>query len=279
MGRAGRRMILKQAMSEVARGGIDLRASSSDQSWAVIAETRILIDILDGHAPNRASKAAEKVHEFFELSLKRNASGTSAECSKGCAFCCYVPVSALAPEIFLVANTIRARPAAERESSAARMRAAVQSMRGLSLYERMRRKLACGLLENNACSAYAARPGPCRGMASTSVRACERAFGGASVPVPTPMVWSTVRNAHLQALMAALTALDLPSESYELNEAVSVVLDSPNAESRWLKGEDVFAGVSIMRLGTDNPAVIENNRKVIAQLVAGALGKEPPGAG
>jgi len=152
-------------------------------------------------------------------------------------------------------------------------------MRGLSHYERLRQKLACGLLENNACSAYGARPGPCRGMASTSVRACERAFGGASVPVPTPMVWSTVRNAHLQALMAALTAVGLPSESYELNEAVAVALDTADAESRWLKGEDVLAGVGRLHMGTDNPAIVENNRKVIAQLVAGALGKELPSTG
>ena len=279
MGRADRRMILKQSMAEVARGGIDLRASSSDQSWAVIAETRILIDILNGHAPTRASKAAEKAHEFFELSLKRNASGISVECSKGCAFCCYVPVSALAPEIFLIANTIRVRPAAERDTSAARIRGAMQAMRGVSRYERLRQKLACGLLENNACGAYSARPGPCRGMASTSVNACERAFGGASVAVPTPMVWSTVRNAHLQALMAALTAVDLPSESYELNEGVALALDTADAESRWLKGEDVLAGVGRLHMGMDNPAIVENNRKVIAQLVAGALGKELPGTG
>jgi hypothetical protein len=143
----------------------------------------------------------------------------------------------------------------------------------------LRQKLVCGLLETNACSAYGARPGPCRGMASTSVSACERAFGGASVPVPTPMVWSTERNAHLQALIAALTALDLSSESYELNEGVAVVLETPNAESRWLKGEDVLAGVTRLHMGTDNPAILENNRKVIAQLVAGALGKEMPGTG
>jgi len=271
--------MLKQAMAEVSRTGIDLRASSGDQSWAVIAETRILIDILNSHAPTRASKAAEKAHEFFELSLKRNTSGIAVECAKGCAFCCYVPVSALAPEIFLVANTIRARPASERDMSTARIRGAMQAMRGLSRYERLRQKLACGLLENNSCSAYSARPGPCRGMASTSMRACERAFGGASVPVPTPMVWSTVRNAHLQALMAALTAVDLSSESYELNEGVAVALDTPNAESRWLKGEDVLTGVARLHMGTDNPAIIENNRKVIAQLVAGALGKELPATG
>jgi hypothetical protein len=64
-----------------------------------------------------------------------------------------------------------------------------------------------------------------------------------------------------------------------LNEAVCFALDNPDAESRWLKGEDVFAGVSTLRIGIDNPAVTENNRRVIAQLIAGALGKELPKGG
>ena len=94
MGRADRRIMLKQAMAEVSRSGMDLRAPSGDQSWQVIAETRILIDILNGHSPTRASKAAEKAHEFFETSIKRNSAGTRIECAKGCAFCCYVAASA-----------------------------------------------------------------------------------------------------------------------------------------------------------------------------------------
>jgi Fe-S-cluster containining protein len=272
-------MILKQAMTEVSRGGMDLRASSSDQSWAVIAETRILIDILRGHGPLRASRAAEKAHEFFENSLKRNATGIKIECAKGCAHCCHVGVSALAPEVFHIAGTMRAQHAADFESRRAAIRAAAHSTHGLSDFERARRKLPCALLEDNVCSVYEARPGPCRGMASASVRACERAFAGAQVPIPIPRVWTTLRNAHLQALMAALTAAELSSESYDLNEAVLVPLDNPDAEARWLKGEDVFKGVARLHLGADNPVVTENNRQVIAQLIAGALGKELPGKG
>ena len=277
MGRADRRIMLKQAMAEVSRGGMDLRASSGDQSWAVIAATRILIDILSGHSPARASKAAERAHEFFETSLKRNASGIRIECAKGCAFCCHVAVSALAPEVFLVANTIRAQYATDFDTRLARIRAAEQVTHRLSAFERARMRLPCALLENNACTAYGARPGACRGMSSVAVKACERAFNGEKSAIPTPMVWSTLHNASLQAMMAALTAADLPADSYDLNEAVCLALENPNAEARWLKGDDVFAGVALMRV--DSPAIAENNRKVIAQLVAGAMGKELPAGG
>lgn len=280
MGRADRRIMLKQAMAEVSRNGMDLRAPSGDQSWQVIAATRILIDILKSHSPMRASKAAEKAHEFFEASLKRNATGAKIECQKGCAYCCCVAVSALAPEVFLVANTMRAQYAAEFEARSARIHTIERATHGLGGFERAQRKLPCALLnDDNSCSVYGARPGPCRGVTSASVRACHAAFNGAAVSIPTPAVWSTLRNAEVQALMAALTAVDLPAESYELNEAVCFALDNPDAESRWLKGEDVFAGVSTLRIGIDNPAVTENNRRVIAQLIAGALGKELPQGG
>lgn len=266
--------MLKQAMAEVSRGGMDLRANSSDQSWAVIAETRILIDILRGHSPLRASRAAEKAHEFFESSIKRNASGIRIECAKGCAFCCHVAVSALAPEVFLIANTMRAQHGADLESRRGRIRAASQTTRGLSDFERARRNLPCALLENNACSVYSARPSPCRGVTSVSVKTCEAGFRGARVAIPTPPVWETLRNAELQALMAAVTAVDLSSDSYDLNEAILVALENPDAEARWLKGEDVFAGVARLHMGIGNPAIMEANRKVIDRLIAGALGKE-----
>jgi len=153
-------MILKQTMADVSRGGMDLRASSSDQSWAVIAATRILIDILRGHGPLRASRAAEKAHEFFETSLKRNAMGVKIECAKGCAFCCHVAVSVLAPEVFHIANTLRAQHATDLDSRRAAIRAAAGVTLGVSDAERGRRKLPCALLENNSCSVYSARPGP-----------------------------------------------------------------------------------------------------------------------
>jgi Fe-S-cluster containining protein len=262
-------------MSAVSKGGMDLRGQPSDQSWAVIAATRILYDLLKGHSAARASQAAKWAHEFFETSLKRNPSEHKIECAKGCAHCCHVSVSAMAPEIFHVANAVRAAHPEDFEATRARIRAKESATHGLSPLDRGRRKLPCVLLENNACTVYAARPGPCRGAASTSVRACETAFSGGNAGIPTPSVWTALRSAHTQAMWAALAAAELPSESYELNEAVCVALEQPDAEARWLKGEDVFRGVTRMRVET--PAIAEHNRKIIAGLVAGALGREMPG--
>ena len=275
MGRQERRVQLKKSVAEVSRRGIDLRGSGSDQSWAVIAATRIVLDVLEGKAATRASNAAKRAHEFFETSVKTNPSPEKIECAKGCAFCCHVTVVASAPEVFLVANTIREHHGNEFEAILERVRAANRVTRGISSYERAVKRFPCALLKDNTCMAYGVRPGPCRGFTSTSMRACEQGYNGDyNAPVRTPPVWVTLRQAHMQALWAALTAADLPAERYDFHHALLIALETPDAELRWLKGEDIFA--SVARETFPDPVSNAQNKRVIDQLVAGATGKEIP---
>jgi Fe-S-cluster containining protein len=274
MGRQERRVRLKQSVEAVSRGGMDLTANGSDQSWAVIGATRILLDILETKGPSRASNAAKRAHEFFETSLKRNPSKHPIACAKGCAFCCHVSVTATAPEIFLVANALRERHKENPEAILARVRSADQRTRGLSSMERAKQRISCALLENNVCSVYGSRPAACRGFSSTSARACERGFNGENVQVETPTVWTSLRGAHKQAMWAALAAAKLPASLYEFHHALRIALEMPDAETRWLKGEDIFAGVA-REIVTD-PAAGAANQKIIDTMIAGATGKELP---
>ena len=273
MGRQERRVQLKKSIDAVSRHGMDLTASGSDQSWAVIAATRILLDIIEGRNPSRASNAARRAHEFFEVSVKHNPSKFKIECVKGCAFCCHVSVTATAPEIFLVANTLRQQHKDDFGAVLTRVRSADAKTRGMTSMERAKQRIPCALLADNLCSVYSARPGACRGFTSTSVKSCERGFNGENVQIDTPAVWTSVRSAHKQALWAALSAAELPTESYEFHHALLIALETPDAEIRWLAGEDIFAGVARERL--DDPVANAHNQKIIAMLVAGALGKEP----
>ena len=274
MRRQERRVKLKQSVDAVSRHGMDLTASGSDQSWAVIAATRIVLDILDGRKDMRASAAAKRAAEFFETSLKRNPSKFAIDCAKGCAFCCHVSVTATAPEIFLVASALREQPKDKFETILTRVRAADQRTRHMTSMERARQRIPCALLEANLCSVYGARPGACRGFVSTSAKACERGLNGENVRIDTPAVWTSLRNAHKQALWAALAAANLPSEHYEFHHGLRVALETPDAEARWLKGEDIFAGVA--REVLNDPAANARNQSIIATLVAGALGKQMP---
>jgi hypothetical protein len=274
--RQQRRARLKESVDHVTRHGINLDDTPPQQMWSMIGLTRILIDILESRAPARASDAAKRAHEFFELSLKRNPSDHKIECAKGCGFCCHLRVSAMAPEVFHVANFVRRQFPGELDRVIDQVRAADGNSRGLSSRDRPLRKFPCGLLVANACSVYVARPSACRGLTSISVKTCERGYNGEEVEVQTPAVWTEIRQAHNQAMWAALSAAGLPAESYELNHAMLVALETPDAESRWLKGEDVFAHVSSDRLleGDDKA----RRRHLIDLLVAGALAKDFPPA-
>lgn len=275
LNRQQRRAALRGHMDAVAKRGIDFAAAPDNQLWAVIAATRIILDILEGSAPDRASRAAGWAHGFFKTSIARNPSGHKIDCKKGCAFCCRVQVRATAPELFLLARHLREDKSRDFDATLAAIRAADDETRPLDPVQRARTGRACALLVDEACSAYTARPGACRAMTSISAVDCERAFRGEKVSVRTPSVWNMVRNAHMQALWAALEAAHLPSTRYELHHGLRVALETPDAEARWLSGENLFAG-----LAPDPPLppqVEANNRRVIATLIAGATGREAGG--
>jgi len=261
-------------MAAVSRRGMDLTAKGSEQSWSVIAAARLVIDMLRSHAPGKAAKAAKLANEFFEVSLKNNPSKFAIACTKGCAYCCHVSVTATAPEIFLVASRIRELPRQDFEEALMRVRAADQRTRAMSSQQRARHKIPCAMLKNNLCSVYDSRPGACRGFTSVSVEACRDGFNGLPAQVNTPAVWTTLRSAHKQALWGALAAVDLPTECYELHHALRIALELPDAENRWLAGQDIFAGVA--REIVSDPAVQASNKRLIDQIVAGALGRELP---
>jgi len=274
VGRQERRAQLKKSMAEVARRGLDLTASRFEQSWAVIGAARMLLDILRGRAPGRAANAAKAGHEFFEISLRNNPSKSPVACRKGCAYCCHVTVTARAPEIFLIASRIRASSKAELADFLSRIRAADQRTRHMTGQERASEKIPCALLKDGACSVYEVRPGACRGFTSTDADACRRGFNGEQAQITTPSLWISLNAAHKQALWGALAAAGLPCESYELHHALRIALEVPDAESRWLAGEDIFADV--VRATVDDPTVKASNRLIIDSIVAGALGREPP---
>lgn len=275
MGRQERRVQLKKAMAEVSRRGMDVAANASEQSWAVFAAARILIDILNGRAPGRAAKAAKAAHDFFEVSLNNSPAKHPIACAKGCTWCCHVSVTARAPEIFLMANRIRELPKDQYEDVLNRVRAADQRTRHMSGQERARQKVPCAMLKDGGCSVYDARPGACRGFVSVSADACRRGYDGEPTQIVTPSTWTKLRDAHKQALWAAIAAAGRPADSYELHHALRIALELPDAESRWLSGEDVFAAVA--RATIEDPAVSANNKRIIDQIIAGAMGQELAG--
>lgn len=257
------------------RDGLTLLASEREKFAAMAALTRTIMDILQGAAPARASDAAVAAHAAFDASLRGNPPARAPDCRKGCGHCCRVYVSATAPEVFALARAIRALPADARQAIEARLDAALAASAGRDWSREPFFTHPCPLLEDGACTLHPLRPDACRGVSSFSVEACLASLAAMAeardVAIPRVPEHAVLRALHGHVLWAALRAAGLPEANYGLVEALRRVLDVPDAEARWLEGEDVFAGVGEDATVADLPqALVE---ATISALIAGATGE------
>ncbi len=228
---------LEQEMDTVARQGLPLRATEQEKYTRLSALTRLLLDILGGSSPTRASDAAQRSHELFDRSMLSNPppQEPGPACRKGCSFCCRIHVTATAPEIFAIVRAVHALDGDLRERLRARIRtASVATARDWSrdaffTYQ-------CPLLEDNACAVHPARPDLAAGLSSYSARACEISLAaiaeGRDEPIPLVDEHAILRGLHAHTLWAALKAAGLPYVTYSLNQALDRVLDMPDAGER-----------------------------------------------
>jgi len=268
MGRLQRRQRLRAVQKlagEIELTGLPLPLHMEHMGALAASLTQILGRSSDSQ---RAGRAARFIHAVVEKSSARHRSAAGEiACRKGCAFCCKNYVSATPPLIFAVADALRANlnPAA-----GGRIRAAEKLTRGLTLTVRRAGHQPCALLLDDVCTVYAARPLACRTFVSTNLAACEQW----APEIPVPEVSKRIRSACAQALLAAMRAHGLPLHSYELNHAVVLALDEPDAERRWLGGEDVFAPVA-----RDDSAdgILQSDRmRLLDMISAVARGEEWP---
>jgi Fe-S-cluster containining protein len=270
MTRQERRKLLRQAVEHTAASGTSVQHGI----WGVAAAARLLLDILTGKARRRAGDAAKRAVELFDRSLARAPEDMPIACRRGCNFCCHGQVSASAPELFLLARHINEQGGGDPSGVLARLREVDAKTRGLDPVERHKLRQPCALLVSGECSVYAARPLSCRAFASYSREKCEHAFAFGGEDIPVPKFNMSLRSASKQALWSALAYAGLPIKSYELAHGLIVALETPDAEQRWLAGEDVFAGVGgdETQSFADTPDV-----KLFLQVVGEtAMGRDPP---
>jgi len=203
----------------------------------------LLADVLaQTNLVQRASRAAELAGRAFDRSLAAHPMDMALACKRGCTFCCrrnYVTVSA--PEALLIARTVRGWNTAERDAATARIVAADAATRGRSVADRRKSGPDCPFLVAESCSVYESRPLACRAAVSADVKACEDVYNGVNRGIPSPALPLQLKTMYRQALEAACTRLNLWLGNYELNAAARIALETPEAEKRWLAGEDIFA--------------------------------------
>ena len=220
--------------------------------------------LTDESRPRRAAEAAEIAEQLLDRSMAAETSRPDLGCRKGCSFCCSVLVTCTAPEIFRVAHWLRdnAKSAASPIDLAA-ITAEAARRHALTPTERFLGRTPCPLLVSQACGVYAVRPIPCRALLSLSSEACrlamEESKGEVPVIVPAMNKGEMVRT----LLLAAVSAAGLSDRGIELNAGVAAALATPDAEARWLAGENVFDGV----LGADRMLSARGAQDHIAKLI------------
>lgn len=195
------------------------------------------------HACMQATTAVEALPERATLA-----------CASGCAFCCYHPVDITPPEAFAIAAYVRTMltPAA-REAVYARIASQADRIGRLSYEEHARARIPCALLVDGVCAVYACRPFNCRAWNSTSAAHCEDIFRhGDPVTRLPPLVmriyetvWEVARG-----VTEGLKQSRLDGTSYELHSILQRILETPEAEPRWLQGEPVFTACTVGAFST-----------------------------
>jgi len=185
-------------------------------------------------------------HGFEQIAEAQTASHAPLACAAGCAFCCYHPVDITAPEAFVLAAYLRtALSDVEFEAIAARLAANAERIQALSHDAHALAKIPCALLDNGQCGVYAARPFACRAWHSMSAARCEAIFTHGdplSMIPPLDMELYHTQWDVVYGMAAGLRQAGLDDRPYELHSMLHRVLDVPDAEARWLQGEEVFAG-------------------------------------
>lgn len=208
-------------------------APSADQLMAHLRHTTRLLK--DRQTSSPSARACAHVTALYERSVPPPAKAQVA-CRAGCSHCCRQPVLLYGPEAFFLAGHVRNRP-----ELAARVAKAAIPARDIPLDALT--GVECPVLEDHACSLYAARPLSCQAFVSLDVNACIATFRNQQPSqIQAPVPFGSMRDICRLILLASMQAAGLPLVAYELNTAVAAILKADNAEKRWLRGEDVLAG-------------------------------------
>jgi Fe-S-cluster containining protein len=226
--------------------------------------TLLFRDCLENRQNKRSvMRAAELAHALYDRSERNAPPDRPLACKAGCDYCCHAFVSLLAPEAFLLAESLKQRKGPLDPPSIELFKARALPVRGLDQARRIAdARLGCPILQDHLCSLHADRPLSCRKHSSFSVEACAAAFAGEPAQIPVHELFHTLGSTVSVTFRGALKSLGYSTALYELSEAVATILDTENALARWSGGEDILAGV---QKDTTTPARFSG---VIASLAA-----------
>lgn len=176
----------------------------------------------------KARDEATRVTRYF---LRVEPPNPPLACGERCSACCSQRVRASVPEVLAVAAHIRANFEPDRIAGIVAQ---------LPLRSPGRHGERCVLLEDDRCSVYHVRPLVCQGHTGIEPADCHRV---------DHIVWLPQDHnfkAASEAVTAGLGRAGLRREMVEVASALRVALTEPDAERRYVDGEDIFAAARLM---------------------------------
>lgn len=158
------------------------------------------------------------------------ATGPQPACQAGCAHCCHLRVEATEPEVFHIAQHLRAQPA---EALADALSALHRHVTTAALNPTNPARQACSFLVDERCSIYPVRPAACRKAHSLSAPHCAEQ----SPTIPQNLRLLVDAEALMAGTALAYRDQPLPPSAHELNAAVLAALKDPTAQARWYQGD------------------------------------------
>ena len=206
-----------------------------------------------GPTPEALRRVVE--YGYAQIAEAQTANPAPLACAAGCAFCCYHPVDITAPEAFVMADHMRtALSGAELAAMTARLDVNAERIQALSHDDHALAKIPCALLDNGQCGIYAARPFACRAWHSTSAARCEAIFNQGDPLSMLPLLDMDLYSAQwdvVYGVSSSLRRAGLDDRPYELHSMLQRALAEPDAATRWLQGEAVFAGCTLGAFSDD----------------------------
>lgn len=163
------------------------------------------------------------------------ATGPQPACQAGCAHCCHLRVEATEPEVFHIAQYLRAQPA---EALADALSALQRHVATAALNPTNPARQACSFLVDGRCSIYPVRPAACRKAHSLSAPHCAEQ----SPTIPQNLRLLVDAEALMAGTALAYRDQPLPASAHELNAAVLAALKDPAAQARWHQGDPAALG-------------------------------------
>jgi Fe-S-cluster containining protein len=180
---------------------------------------------------------------------KIDQAGVKLACRAGCSLCCWLRVDVYAPEVFLIADTLRKElPPQELEDLLGRLTSHSELVTRLTVLEHATRNVPCPLSRDGWCSIYKVRPHTCRRHHSQDLAACQFTFDHPD-DLDAP-------SAHHRELFHDLTEamgihaavyehLGFDGTIYELGSALNEALTDPSCWRRWCRKKRAFKKASV----------------------------------